>query len=39
MRNPDIIELYDEVRVGDLVWIADVAGRLTGSSRRGAAGN
>ncbi len=21
MRNPDIIELYDEVRVGDLVWI------------------
>jgi hypothetical protein len=23
MRNPDIIELYDEVRTGDLVWIAD----------------
>jgi hypothetical protein len=22
MRNSDIIELYDEVRVGDLVWIA-----------------
>ncbi|HMD60736.1 MAG TPA: L,D-transpeptidase [Opitutaceae bacterium] len=21
MRNPDIIELYDQVRVGDLVWI------------------
>jgi hypothetical protein len=21
MRNPDVIELYDEVRVGDLVWI------------------
>jgi L,D-transpeptidase catalytic domain len=23
MRNKDIIELYDEVRVGDLVWIGD----------------
>jgi hypothetical protein len=23
MHNSDIIELYDEVRVGDLVWIAD----------------
>lgn len=23
MRNLDIIELYDEVRVGDLVWIED----------------
>lgn len=23
MRNTDIIELYDEVRNGDLVWIAD----------------
>src|SRR5688572_32598746 len=23
MRNLDIVELYDEVRVGDLVWIAD----------------
>jgi hypothetical protein len=23
MRNADIIELYDEVRVGDLVWITD----------------
>jgi hypothetical protein len=23
MRNTDIIELYDEVRVGDLVWIGD----------------
>ena len=23
MRNLDIIELYDEVRVGDLVWISD----------------
>jgi hypothetical protein len=23
MRNLDIIELYDEVRAGDLVWIAD----------------
>jgi hypothetical protein len=23
MRNLDIIELYDEVRVGDLVWIGD----------------
>jgi lipoprotein-anchoring transpeptidase ErfK/SrfK len=23
MRNADIIELYDQVRVGDLVWIAD----------------
>jgi hypothetical protein len=23
MRNADIIELYDEVRVGDLVWICD----------------
>lgn len=23
MRNTDIIELYDEVRPGDLVWIAD----------------
>jgi len=23
MRNSDIIELYDEVRTGDLVWIAD----------------
>jgi hypothetical protein len=23
MRNTDIIELYDEVRVGDLVWITD----------------
>ena len=22
MRNSDVIELYDEVRVGDLVWIA-----------------
>jgi lipoprotein-anchoring transpeptidase ErfK/SrfK len=23
MRNMDIIELYDEVRTGDLVWICD----------------
>lgn len=23
MRNLDIVELYEEVRVGDLVWIAD----------------
>ncbi len=23
MRNLDIIELYDEVRAGDLVWICD----------------
>ncbi len=23
MRNTDIIELYDEVRAGDLVWICD----------------
>jgi hypothetical protein len=23
MRNIDIIELYDEVRTGDLVWIGD----------------
>ena len=23
MRNIDIIELYDQVRVGDLVWICD----------------
>jgi lipoprotein-anchoring transpeptidase ErfK/SrfK len=23
MRNGDIIELYEEVRVGDLVWIGD----------------
>jgi lipoprotein-anchoring transpeptidase ErfK/SrfK len=23
MRNTDIIELYDEVRTGDLVWIGD----------------
>ena len=23
MRNLDVIELYDEVRVGDLVWIGD----------------
>ncbi len=23
MRNLDIIELYDEVRTGDLVWIGD----------------
>ena len=23
MRNSDIVELYDEVRVGDLVWISD----------------
>ena len=22
MRNPDVIELYEEVRVGDLVWIS-----------------
>ena len=23
MRNLDIVELYEEVRAGDLVWIAD----------------
>jgi lipoprotein-anchoring transpeptidase ErfK/SrfK len=23
MRNADVIELYDEVRAGDLVWIGD----------------
>lgn len=23
MRNADIVELYEQVRVGDLVWIAD----------------
>jgi lipoprotein-anchoring transpeptidase ErfK/SrfK len=23
MRNTDIIELYDDVRAGDLVWIGD----------------
>jgi len=23
MRNADIIELYDDVRAGDLVWICD----------------
>jgi lipoprotein-anchoring transpeptidase ErfK/SrfK len=23
MRNADIVELYEQVRVGDWVWIAD----------------
>ena len=23
MRNADIVELYDQVRTGDLVWISD----------------
>jgi lipoprotein-anchoring transpeptidase ErfK/SrfK len=23
MRNPDIVELFEEVRTGDLVWIAE----------------